>query len=169
MDIFFEKIVARKKDIKDILAIIGLIVAAIIAIVAVNSIQAVSQLGMGFIIFVGFAYLAYRLITTRNIEYEYIVTNGEIDIDLIESKRKRKRIFSASCKDFELLARASGEGFEKDYNGIPKRLNAASSLKAPDAWYTIANYKGVRTLVIFEPDDRMLANFKAIIPKKVQG
>ena len=168
MDIFFEKIVARKKDMKDILAIAGLVVAAVVAIIAVNTIQVVSQLGIGFILAVGFIYLAYRLVTSRNIEYEYIVTNGEIDIDLIESKRKRKRIFSANCKEFELLAKASGESFEKDYRDIPTRLMTASTLKSPGAWYIIANYKGVRTLVVFEPDDRMLSCFRAIIPKKVK-
>lgn len=169
MDIFFEKIVARKKDFKDTLMIIGLVAAAIVAIVAVNTIQVVAQLGIGFALAVGFIYLAYRLITKRSIEFEYIVTNGDIDIDLIEFRRKRKRVFSANCKDFELLAKASGEAFEKSYSSVPKKLMAASSLKATNAWYFIATYKNERHIVVFEPDERMLGNFKLLIPLKIQG
>ena len=118
-------------------------------------------------IFAALVYLAYRFITGRNIEFEYIVTNGELDIDKIIAKRKRKRIFSASCKDFEIVARVRSNSFSQSVQSIKNRIDASSSLSSTDAFFVTLNYKGERTLVIFEPDERMLNNFKIFIPRKV--
>lgn len=45
-------------------------------------------------------YGIYWLLTGMNIEYEYIVTNGSIDIDKIISQRKRVTLLSVDVKDF---------------------------------------------------------------------
>src|SRR5690554_5559375 len=102
MDVFLEKIVERKKTSKDTLISIGIVLAIPVAFIVVVNIPFIGQLLRGFelIILVGLVYGAYHLIRSRNIEYEYIVTNGELDIDMIMARKKRKRIFSASSKDF---------------------------------------------------------------------
>ncbi|UKI37385.1 MAG: DUF6106 family protein [Clostridiales bacterium] len=41
----------------------------------------------------GVVYGAYILITHFNVEYEYILTNGDIDIDKIIAKKKEKKSF----------------------------------------------------------------------------
>lgn len=42
----------------------------------------------------GSLYGGYILITNMSVEYEYIVTNGEMDIDKIIAKRRRKRLIT---------------------------------------------------------------------------
>lgn len=167
MDTFMEKIVAKRKDIKDNLMVSGIILGTIIAILAVVNIPLINQLGIGLFLAAGLIYLAYRLITSRNIEYEYVVTNGELDIDKIISRRKRKRIFSASCKEFDIVARVSSNSFSQSVQSIKNRIDASSYIGSPDAYFATLNYKGEKTLVIFEPDERMLNNFKFFIPRKV--
>ena len=96
MDTFLEKLVTKRRTFSDNLTTFGILMAGIILVLVSLSIQLLNQLGVGLLIAVGVAYLTYRFISARNIEYEYIVTNGDLDIDKIISRRKRKRIFSAS-------------------------------------------------------------------------
>lgn len=169
MDVFMEKIVARKKSVKDSALGAGIILAGLILMVVISNIPVIAQLGLNLFLFAGLVYLAYRLITSRNIEFEYIVTNGELDIDKIIAKRKRKRIFSASCKEFEILARVKSNSFSQSVQSIKNRIDASSSLDSPDTYFATLNYKGERTVVIFEPDERMLNNFKVFIPRKIES
>lgn len=167
MDVFMEKIVSKKKDFKDNLVVAGIIFGALIAILFVMNFKIIQQLQIGLFLMVGLVYLAYRLITSRNVEFEYVVTNGELDIDKIISQRKRKRIFSASCKEFDIIARVKSNSFSQSVQSIKNRIDASSSVDSPEAFFATLNYKGEKTLVIFEPDEKMLNNFKFFIPRKV--
>ena len=99
MDTFLEKLVTRKKTLTDYLILAGTVIVGILLIMAALTIQILVQLGLSLLLAAGIIFLGYRIITSRNIEYEYIVTNGDLDIDIIVAKRKRKRIFSANCKE----------------------------------------------------------------------
>lgn len=167
MDTFMEKLVTKRKTIVDHLVTAGIILAAILLIILSMSIQVLQDLGIGLIIIAGIVYLGYRLISSRNVEYEYVVTNGDLDIDKIISKRKRKRIFSASCKEFDIVAPVKSDSFERSVQEIKKRIDASGDIASPDAWFVTLNYKGERTIVIFEPDERMLKNFRIYIPRKI--
>lgn len=165
MDVFIEKIVTKKKNAKDSAITLAIIVVGLILSMIIFSFKVTSSFAP-FII-VGLIYGAYRLITTRNIEFEYAVTNGDLDIDKIISQRKRKRIFSASCKDFEIVAKPASVYFTQDMKNINKQIHAVSSIDSPDVYFVSLNYKGEKTVVYFEPDKRMLDAFKTYIPRKV--
>ncbi|MCX7841912.1 MAG: hypothetical protein N2489_02410 [Clostridia bacterium] len=165
MDVFIEKIVAKKKKLEDNLIVGGLILAGFAAIIAVFSVPVLAGLGpllAGAIIF-GVFYLS----KSRNIEFEYAVTNGELDIDKIIAQRKRKRIFSANCKDFEIVAKVQSEHYNESIKQTAGKIDAASSIDSPGTYFALLNYKGVRTVVYFEPDQRMLNAFKTFNPRKV--
>lgn len=168
MDVFLEKLVVRKKSGKDYMMFAGMILATLLVILIILSIPAISQLGLGFILAAGCIYLAYRLITSRNIEFEYVVTNGDLDIDKIISQRKRKRIFSASCKDFDIVASVKSNSFSQSVQSIKNRIDASGSPNSPNTYFATLNYKGEKTLLLFDPDERMLNNFKLFIPRKVE-
>ncbi|MGE5614960.1 MAG: DUF6106 family protein [Bacillota bacterium] len=167
MDTFLEKLVKRKKTLDDILIIAAVIPATILLVFLSLSIPILNQLNLGILLAAGFAYLGYRIVMSRNIEYEYIVTNGDLDIDKIIAKRKRKRIFSAHCKEFDIVSKVKSNSFSRSVQSIKNRIDASGSMDSPDAYFITLNYKGEKTLVIFEPDERMLKNFKIYIPRKV--
>jgi hypothetical protein len=164
-DVFMEKIVARKKTGLDMLIIVATIVISIVAIIFIPSIPYISS--MWFLLIAAVIFGAYTLIRARNIEYEYIVTNGDLDIDMIIAQRKRKRIFSGSCKEFDIVAKVGSEYFNQDVQSIKTRIDASSSISSADAYFFTTNYKSQRTLVIFEPNERMLKSFKVFIPRKI--
>jgi hypothetical protein len=115
----------------------------------------------------GIGYLAYTLIKSRSIEYEYIVTNGDLDIDMIIAQRKRKRIFTGSCQDFEMIAKLTSGQYDYNTQSIKKRILAVSSMESPDVYFIKSVKDGQKTLVFFEPHAKMIESFKKFIPRKV--
>lgn len=163
MDVFIEKIVQKRKDAKDYLIITGVIIATIVLVLlALNYIP-----GMGFIFMIGLGYIAYLIITSRNIEFEYAVTNGDLDIDKIIAQRKRKRVFSANCKNFEIVAKVKSSHFSEHYKSFKNQINCAGSLNNDNVYFIVLNYNNEQTVVYFEPSEKMLNNFKTFIPRKV--
>lgn len=169
-NVFIEKLVTKKKDAKDLMLSLGICAAGVIIIFATpylnRYIPFIGSLWM--LIAAGVVYGIYRFITSRNIEYEYIVTDGDLDIDMIIAQRKRKRIFSANCKDFDIVTRFKGkQHHDSQLANISKRIEAVSSMESNDVYYIIVSYKGEKTAVFFQPDERILKAFKTFIPRKV--
>ncbi len=163
MDIFMEKIVRKKKDAKDYLIMAAIVIASIILVPVV-----LTYLGeLGFIIAIGIIYVAYLLITTRNVEYEYAVTNGDLDIDKIIAQRKRVRVFSENCKNFEIVAKLKSSHFTPHFKSYKGQIDCTSTKEADGVWFIALNYKNEQTIVYFEPTEKMLQSFKTFIPRKV--
>lgn len=167
MDNYMEKLVTKKRTAADTLITVGIVLGAVVLVLLVMSIQVLQQLGISLLLAALIIYLGYRLISSRNLEYEYIVTNGDLDIDKIISRRKRKRIFSANCKDFDIVSPVKSNSFSQSVQEIKNRIDASGSIDSPDAYFATLNYNGQKTVVIFEPSEKMLKNFKIYIPRKV--
>ena len=99
MDSYCEYIVKKKNGGKE-LAIQALIVVAALAVFALFMVLGAVIPNFSMIttlLAFGALYGGYRLITNMNVEYEYIVTNGEMDIDKIIAKRSRKRLLTVNA------------------------------------------------------------------------
>lgn len=163
MDVFIEKIVKRKKSPVDIAyAVLLFIIALAVSYFAVIYLGSLSP-----IIVAGLMFLAYYLATKRNIEYEYIVTNGDLDIDMIVNQRSRKRVFSANCKEFEVVARVKSDQYTPHIRETKTVLNLTSHNPDSDAWFIFMNQEGTPKVILFEPDERMIDSFRTFIPRKV--
>lgn len=167
-DIFMEKIVARRKTSKDYLKIFGLLLAALILLILISMFGGY----VGFLLpllLVGLGYGLYMLLTSMNIEYEYIVTNGDLDIDQIIARRKRKRIFSCKAKEVELMAKVGSDEW-RDAQKQPNRklLDCSAVINAENNWFILAEYKSQRYIVVFAPDERMLKSMKRYNPSKIK-
>ncbi len=149
MDTFIELIVKKKKTALDVLFIFVLLLAALL----VSSVAFLLLRTLGLLIAFGAFYGAWWLIGTRNIEFEYSVTNGDVDIDQIIAKRKRKRLVSVSGRKVE--------GFmpydpSKSHNGYQRVVMAAPSAQEAGLWcFHYHSKKNGHTLVIFQPDKRV--------------
>ena len=83
--------------------------------------------GMTFIFIIVIGYVGYLLITSRNIEYEYAVTNGDLDIDKIIAQRKRREYLVQIVKEFEIVAKLKSSHYSNHYKSYKNQLNCASS------------------------------------------
>ena len=67
----------KKKTIVDYLIYVAVVVISIPALIATFYIPVIKHIP--FIFVVGILYLAYQLILSRSVEYEYAVTNAYVD------------------------------------------------------------------------------------------
>ena len=149
MDTFFEQIVYTGRDAKKTAAFIGIWLAA-----AALSVLLFIFLGFIPLSIFGIAaliYGAYKLSSMLYVEYEYIVTNGTVDIDRIIAKSSRKRVIS-----FELSQVDSVERYNPAEKRTSDRKIIACGEKAPGAYKIVLSRNGKgKTEVVFAPDDRI--------------
>ena len=170
MDSYCEYIVKKKNGGREM----GLRALIIVAAVALFVIFVM----LGFVIpnfsmittllAVGALYGGYILITNMNVEYEYIVTNGEMDIDKIIAKRRRKRLLTVNARTFERF----GTFKESDHasENYANRIYACTSPHDPGCYYAVLNHQTMgQVLLVFSPNDKVLEHLKAYIPKQVGG
>jgi len=165
VDIFIEKLVKKQKTSKDMLKAIGLILASL---VIVFFIVPLIPFVKGFLIFfiVAIPFFAYYVIKSQNVEYEYAYTNGELDVDRIVAESRRKRLLSVDCKDFEIVAKVSSDKYSDEYRKIPNKVEAVSSMTSPDVYFAVFENAGKRTILYFEPNDKMIEAMWKYIPRK---
>ena len=90
------------------------------------------------------------------VEYEYVFTNGVIDIDAIYEQKKRKRLVSFDAKDMEILAEANSN-YVKDFSNKPDKELSCFPAKTSKIVYVAMITGGVERLqFIFTPDKRFL-------------
>lgn len=169
MDVFVEYIVKKEKGFKEY-ATIFLIILAVLTMFFVCIPLIVGLIGnimlLTSALYVGTLYLAYFAFIYQNVEYEYILTDSFIDIDTILGRRKRKRLLTVDCKDFEVLAPANSGGYIKEYH-YSRVLDYSSYRENPRNYFAIFEQEGETVCLIFEPNETMLKNIKKFIPSKV--
>lgn len=161
MDTFFEQLVSIKKTAKTWLALFGITIAALIL-----SIVAFLFLGsFGLLISAAIFYGAYRLYMFLFIEYEYIITNGTMDVDKIIAKSSRKREMS-----FELSSVVRLEKYNINARPVGnfKKTVIACNEDDPSAYFMVTSEEGSGTkLLVFTPDERIKSAIVKFVPKHI--
>jgi hypothetical protein len=164
MDVFKEQIVKRQPTAKDTAIKVCLVIIVILLafifffILLLGSIGLLLTVGLGF----GARFLASYL----NVEYEYVLTNGELDIDIIYDQSRRKRVFSTIVKNVELLSHAANTDHEHTLNSAQQTLDFSTGITDNDTYIFLTNYNGKKTKVIISPNEKMLKAFSNVIPKR---
>lgn len=167
-DVFIEYLVKKQKTPATLLLKILVVLAA--AVISFAAIMFGGALGAFSIVApllaVGACYGAYYLITSMNIEYEYSVTNGELDIDQITAQRKRKRLVTVNCRDVEAFGKyKAAEHQGKNYQ---TKVLACDYPDNPDLWYAAIRLKqSGLTLVVFNANQKMLDGMKPFLPRPI--
>lgn len=166
-DVFIEYMVRRKNTPQVMLTkagiIIGSILVAIFMFIISGFLGSLSFLGS----LVGFAalYFGYLLLTAQNIEYEYAVTNGEIDVDRIMAQRKRQRLITVKCREVEAFGRyKDAEHAQKQYGN---KIFACDSKESEELWYCVTRGDKGSVLVVFNASEKMLNGIKPFLPRPV--
>lgn len=170
MDSYIEQLVVHKKNIKDFM--IGVVmVLSIFAILAVGVILGFIVNGYFMMLSIFLAvfdiYFCWYVITGRNVEYEYTVTNNNLQIDKVMAKRRRKDVLSIDIKKIE--------GFDKI---TENRLNDRKCEKVlycgtydddPNQYRFIAlTKKWGRVMVVFAPNEKVLNSIKQYLKPEVK-
>lgn len=169
MDVFCEYIVARKKGVKEALLIVGIAIATALLVSVCGLFFFTPYGNIAFLLTMGLILGSYYLIKQFNVEYEYMLTNGEIDVDCIRNRSKRTRLITVKVKDFQILAPTGRAEFSVEENGgFTRVIDASSASDSDKAYFAVFSKDGQTIKLIFEPSDRMLESIRAYIPGKVK-
>jgi len=165
-DVFKEQLVKKAATGKDTAIRFGIVALAVIILFICMNVTFLQT----FILFIAAAlcFGAYLLITRFNIEYEYIFTNGELDIDIIYNKNNRKRLFSSTVKDFEIMAHVQDTAHTHELSNTTETKDYSSGVVGPNTYAFITSYKGKRLKIIIEPNEMMMKAFSTVLtPRKL--
>lgn len=117
---------------------------------------------LGILIMIGVDVWVFR---SLNVEYEYLYINGNLDIDKIMSKSRRKKVFEMEINDLEVMA-LRGEAELKMYQGL-KVQDYSSGNTNSRQYEMIVIQNGEKKRIIFEPNDVIVDGMRMLAPRKV--
>lgn len=165
-DLYLEELVKRRRTGKDQVlryALMGL--TAVLIVLALLSWNLII-IAAGIAICVADIFIFPRFQT----EWEYQYVNGELDVDRILNKAKRKRIASYDVAKAELIAPAASHRFDY-YNNNQKLKVCDYSSCDPEreklVYAMLIPEEAGLTKVLFEPSEQMIKDIRIKAPRKV--
>ena len=156
MDNFAEYMVKKRPDSRDNAKRAGIIALAVVLCVASVFLVFVTHIPFILLITCAIIYGAYFLITGTSVEYEYAVTNGEMDVDKIIARRKRVHLITVSTAKFD----AYGEMTD----AVPDDPDRTIVLCSDN---TGEEYGATR--IIFTPNEAVQEAINAALPRQLRS
>lgn len=165
MDNYCEQLVEKVKTGSDIARMVLVSLGLILGASAFMFLSIYFGISALVIFSVGLLALGVWLVSGMNVEYEYIVTNNEMDIDKIVGRRKRKRMITID------LSKAD------DFGGYPPKedIDADTTVHATSGLEKNAHYLLVqhddygKVKVIFNPNEKLREAIAQELPKALSA
>lgn len=159
-DFYTEQLIKKKTDGKDIAIKILLIVLTVISFFIAFLLPLLILVPILFI--VADVFLFRRM----DVEYEYIYINGDLDIDKVMHKERRKHMLSVNVKDMELLAPEGAFQLQSYKTG--KIYDYSSGItSAPNRYVLVFTRAGETAKILIEPNSDLVEGFFLMAPRKV--
>lgn len=172
-DVFVEYMVKKKMGSKDLLLILasifgGLIIFMLGLFILPSFLGAYSGQFIFFIL-VGVIFGIYFVFTRLSLEFEYAVTNGDLTVDKIMARKTRKRLTSFDAKNIEEMGKYPENAEKLKNKSVDKTIFAGVYGDGRESVYIIAkSNKTGRTLLVFDPSERVLEAIKYSVPREVR-
>jgi len=170
MDMFIEKMVARKRRGKDFLiAVAATLVTTLLSFLIIGLFFGL-LFGLELLIIVGLFFICYRIIAMQNVEFEYSLTNNELDIDKIIAQRRRKRIVTVNARSIDIFAPITNAQYEHEKNSssLTKTYDCSSGAGGSSTYFVVFfDGNGQKSMLLFEPNQKMIDGFKKYNKAKV--
>jgi hypothetical protein len=162
-DLYYELLVKKERTLNDTVIRYGMI--TLIVILAFGGLLVNAVLLLAAIV-VGVA--AYFIFPHLDVEFEYLYVNGEMDVDRVFAKTKRKKAGSFSIREADLVAPLHSHRMDY-YNGNTKiKVVDYSSGNDDHSRYAVIGRKDNELCkFIIEPDERILTAMQQSAPSKV--
>lgn len=162
MDTFFEQIIKIKLTgkVKTLITAIIVFDALLVCVLLYLSLFLAPTIML--LVVAGAIYGGYKLISLLSIEYEYIYTNGDLDVDKIVAKSNRKRMVSIKCSEVEKYGEYKGQP-------APGSVKSTHIFCNPDSEgqvYLIAKDRNLgNVMIVMAPNERIRAELEKAIPR----
>lgn len=165
-EVFKEYLIKQKKSSKDLLAQVGLIVGAFI-LCAIAFLFGGEFIGP--LLIIGILYGTYFLFCRFSREYEYILTNNELDIDVIYNRNTRKRVITIDIRKIDVMASITDERQAHAFNrqGL-KLINASDNTNDENTYAIITDTDHFGNCkILITPNSTLLEELYKQAPNKV--
>lgn len=173
MDICLEQIVTHKKTAADYVKLTLLtILAVILTLVGLvaNLIFRQYLMGLGYILIAAIWYGYYLLLGRFSIEYEYILTNDEMDIDKILAKKGRKHVADINFREINICANVNDANFASELNntdGFAQIIDASGEKNADNTYFVDFHDEKGKCRVYFQPTEKIIDAVHKFNPRKI--
>ena len=172
MDIFCEYLVKKKKTSTDKLMTAVIIFSGIIL--------SLGLLLVGFPIFskllpklatlvfpvvIIIWYIVFSLCKMYSVEFEYSITEGDIDIDKIVNKSKRVKVLSMRLRKFEIIAPVLSDKYTSEYKSL-KKVDCSANPEPSATYFAVYTDENERKCLLFDPNEKMLEITEKYCPDK---
>ncbi|MDR2559752.1 MAG: hypothetical protein LBC86_09480 [Oscillospiraceae bacterium] len=162
MDNFVEQIVVKKTELKDNLKRLaffsgGMALCLLLLTIGMNIFE---LMPVFLFLNIGVVWLVWFLFQSTFIEYEYIVTNNELDVDKIIARKRRKRLITIK------INQAEDWGEYSDGKGADSSVTVqAHDCGYTNLWYIVTQHdKYGKTTVFFSPNMKVLEVMNKAVP-----
>lgn len=162
-DLYSELLVKKEQTAKDKLVKYGLY--ALVTILALGGIL-LNPLLFFMAIIAGIA--AYFILPTTDVEFEYLFVSGEVDVDRVLAKVRRKKAGSFSVREAEIIAPLHSHRL--DYYNANTKIKVVDYSSGNDEhkrYAVITRMNNETCKIIFEPDENMIKTMQQYAPSKV--
>lgn len=165
-DIFNEQLVERKPNKSDTIKKVGIAAAGVVLVFLALSIQVLQAFLIPILaaVIFGVVFMMRRF----NVEYEYVFTNGELDVDKIINKSKRKRALSFHVSNIEVMVPVNNKDYAREVEKFDKLYDFSSGTVQDNTYAAICDTNGQRLKIIIEPNEKMFDAIRAYIPRKIK-
>ena len=165
MDNFAEYMVKKRPDSRDNAKRAGIIALAVVLCAASVFLVFVTHIPFILLITCAIIYGAYFLITGTSVEYEYAVTNGEMDVDKIIARRKRVHLITVQTADFEAFGPLTDDVPDDDSRTL---VLCADNTGEGEYYADLTTEDYGETRIIFTPNQAVLEAIQAALPRKLR-
>lgn len=158
-DYYTEQLVKQKTKMSSIV-----VKAALIAVTAVSVFIAL-MFPLAMILPVIMIVVDVLMFRRFDLEFEYLYVNGDLDIDKIMAKQKRKRVFETNVRNLEVIA-PTGSVELQQYQRT-KTYDFSSGREGAKTYEMVTTSQGQTVKIIFEPNQTILEGMKMLAPRKV--
>ncbi|MDO4321545.1 MAG: DUF6106 family protein [Lachnospiraceae bacterium] len=163
-DLYREILIQRETPVTNkILRVVLMALVALCAVagVLITPLLLLAAIALGAVLWV-------FVIPKLEVEYEYLYVNGELDIDAIYSKQKRKRVAGYDMQELEILAPSNSHALDSYLNGQGVKVKDFTSGRPQEKSYTLVlNQEKGREIIKVELDDVIVSDIRRINPRKV--
>ena len=159
-EVYYEILVARKKDPK---LQMGQIVTVLLT--SVCAVAVLFGFIYGILLAPIFGLMCYFLTIRNRVEYEYLYVDRELQIDRITNQSKRRKMETLDLKQFEILAPIRSHELDSYRKRAGAVLDYSSGEEAnnPQKYMLVIGDKKV----IFEPTPELVQTIRMFAPRKV--
>lgn len=162
-DLYSELLVKKEPTAKDAAIKYGLIGLVVLMVAGGLFLTPLCLLGA---IAAGIA--AYFLLPRTDVEYEYLFVNGEMDIDMVMAKSKRKKVKTLNLQEADLIAPLNSHRLDYYNSNTQLKVLDYSSGNPEHKRFAIIIRDDKQTCkVLIEPDEQMALAIKNSAPGKV--